>query len=157
MKGKIEFGEFVEALVKAQATVNKAAGLEDELAAMEKRNVGYAADVAAVKRELDSLSEILLQQKAVIAKDLAETKAANDEAMRHYQSMIDLEKESLRSSVLKVRSEADASIREAQKAKDEAQSATKAAKDELMVLLTDLDAARAAATKLANFAAAGKA
>lgn len=157
MKAKIEFGQFVDALVEAKGIVDKAALLESELDSLESNKASYTEAVLVLKREMDGLGDSLRQQKETIAKDLADSKAAADDAMHHYKSMIELEKESLRGSVLTVRSETEAAIKDAKKAREDAQAAARVAKEELDVLRADLEAARSAAAKLASFAAAGKA
>ena len=157
MRRKIEFEEFIDALVEANNKIKAASTLDDQVQRQEQRATALTAQIEILNKESDNLSHAIKDHKKAIDEHIARERANADTDVAAYRASKESEKQAIAETVAAAKRDADASIAGFQTQESAAKQAAAVAKSELAAINEALDKSRnelAKAAKYANMARA---
>lgn len=157
MKEKLQFSDFVQALVDADTKIKEAAGLDAVIASLTKQKQHMVDDLRKVSEDVAAAKAGAEKYRENLNKESASMKAAVDAEFLRYRKAKDDETKAAEARTANALAEAHVTLARAQSDAAAATTAATQAKAELEAIQTDLAEARAMAQKLSKFAGVGKA
>ena len=151
MRRKIEFEEFIEALVEANTKLKAASVLDETVQRQEQRAAALTAQIEILNKESDNLSHAIKDHKRSIDEHTAREKANADQAIAAYRSSQETEKQQIDKSVAAAKSASEGAIASYQAQESAAKQAASVAQAELKAINEALDKSRNELAKAAKF------
>ena len=157
MRKKIEFEEFIEALVEANEKLKAAGVLDDTVQRQEQRSTALSAQIAILNKESDNLAHAIRDHKKAVDEHIARERANADAAVTAYRASKESEKQQIDQTIAAAKRDSESAIAGFQAQESSAKQAAAQAKAELAAINEALDKSRnelAKAAKYANMARA---